>query len=107
MLCGLSKVSLTKHSIDHPAEQRLKLFRRRPRPPVELVAQNHRIRYIERPKLEQFLSARFGNGNFALEASPLVHSRITLETDISTDEGGPMGYQDPERRDHYRCKLNL
>jgi hypothetical protein len=47
-------------------------------PPVELVAQNHRIRYIERPKLEQFLSARFGNGNFALEASPLVHSRITL-----------------------------
>jgi hypothetical protein len=56
----------------------LKLFRRRQMPPVELVAQNHRIRYIERPKLEQFLSARFGNGNFALEASPLVHSRITL-----------------------------
>ena len=106
MLCGLSKVSLTKHFIDHPAEQRLKLFRRRQRPSVELVTQNHRIRYVNRPKLEQFLRARFGDGNFALEASPLVHSRMTLETDVSTDEGGPVGYQDPERRDHYRCKLN-
>jgi len=50
MLCGLSK-----------------LFRRRQRPSVELVTQNHRIRYVKRPKLEQFLRARFGDGNFALE----------------------------------------
>lgn len=69
MLCGFSRVSLTKHFIDHPAERCLKLFRRRQKPSVELVTQNHRIRYIERQKLEQFLSARFGDGNFALEAS--------------------------------------
>ena len=72
MLCGLSKVSLTKNIIDHPADQRLKLFRRRQKPSVELVTLNHRIRYIERPKLEQFLSTKFGDGNFALEASPFT-----------------------------------
>ena len=31
---------------------------------------------------------------------------MTLEAEFSTDEGGPVGYQDPERQDHYRCKLN-
>jgi len=44
-----------------------RLFRRRQRPPVELVTQNRRIRYIERPALEHFLSTRFGDGNFAVE----------------------------------------
>ncbi|KAG9204052.1 hypothetical protein G6514_001688 [Epicoccum nigrum] len=67
MSCGFSRVSLTKYFVDHPAEQRLKLFRRRQKPPVELVTQNRRIRYIERPALEHFLSTRFGDGNFAVE----------------------------------------
>ncbi|OSS49566.1 hypothetical protein B5807_05809 [Epicoccum nigrum] len=106
MSCGFSRVSLTKYFVDHPAEQRLKLFRRRQRPPVELVTQNRRIRYIERPALEHFLSTRFGDGNFAVEVSPPFHSRTALETNISTDEGGPVGYQDPKGRDHNRCKSN-